>query len=179
MKHPGERRMIRVTAKIAQEFVHRILKKALDKSATGIVHERNIKAEGPLFKKMPILRQPFEAVKSIEPGFGMMIRLYPPGKRGTTRHPKLQVLNRLPIQSQLTYDVFMQLNPVGLAPERLIKVGKRQLPAISVDPGGKKGEIIKEPEEKSEGDEQDPYSGNEKEVFYKGIGLSNKTSHNR
>ena len=73
----------------------------------------------------------------------------------------------------------MKLNPVGVAPERLIKVGKRHFAAISVDPGAKQRKIIKEPEERSEREEQNPKSGNQQKVFYKGIGFSNKISHNR
>ena len=83
----------------------------------------------------------------------MLVGLDPPGKRSAARHPEFEIMYRPLVQTLVPDDKFMKLYPVRIPPERLIEIGERHLSALAVDPGGKKGEIIEKPEEKSEGDE--------------------------
>jgi hypothetical protein len=128
---------------------------------------------------MPVFGKTFKGIEAIKPRVGMMIGLYPPGEGSAACHAEFQVVDGFLIQAQVFDDVFVQFNPIGVGTKRFVEIREGHLPAMPVNPGGEHGEIIQEFECKTKRDKKNPETGNQQEIFDKGIGFPNKKFHNK
>jgi len=111
-----------IKARPMQEGLHGFLEQALNELVSGVVNDRDVRRHCTHLKGSPFLRQPLERIESIESAFRVKAMLEPPLEGISFAHPKLEIINRLLVQSEPVYHMLMEQLTLRIVPEWSIEV---------------------------------------------------------